>query len=83
MSNIPGGDEGIGCADLAKSTFVKTTVDRRYSAFLLRFEPFCRVQIPLISTTKNKTPRLGVFNFCGGDEVFPRRYNACGATVTI
>ena len=32
---------------LAKSTFVKTSVDRRYSAFLLRFGPLCRCPMRL------------------------------------
>ena len=42
--------------------------DRRYSAFLLRFEPFCRVRTPKHFWHKNKTPTKGAFDFCGGDE---------------
>lgn len=41
--NFPGGDTGIGCADLGQSP----DGDRRYSAFALRFEPFLRVLRPV------------------------------------
>ena len=48
----------ISYAALAKSTFVKTTVDRRVSAFLLRVE-LLNSQVQILEPTQNKKhPRL-------------------------
>lgn len=64
MFYIPGGDEGIGCADLAKSPVGRPALFRLFAAV----RTLLSGSNPTYFNHKNKTPRLGVFNFCGGDE---------------
>lgn len=61
---ITGGDEGIGCADLAKSPVGRPARFRLFAAV----RTLLSGSNPTYFNHKNKTPRLGVFNFCGGDE---------------
>ena len=64
MPYICGGDEGIGCADLAKSPVGRPALFRLFAAV----RTLLSGSNPTYFNHKNKTPRLGVFNFCGGDE---------------